>query len=242
LEDCNYAFKEMDKMNDFDVYSMIMLGLLGTGHCLAMCGPLVFAFPASTGRFSPHLFYHLGRAITYIVIGGLMGAMGAVLAEIASTTGADPAVWIAPIQIGLGLVAALFLFVFGLSRLGIIPEPKWLSIASPDKIPGYRKIVKSAALQKRQADMLMLGLMLGLLPCGLSYAAFARALPAGGMLKGAILVAAFAIGTVPGLLILGTGASKIVQRYRKQSDILAGLLMLYMAIKLGLKAGRVLLG
>jgi sulfite exporter TauE/SafE len=49
-------------------------------------------------------------------------------------------------------------------------------------------------------------------------------------------VLAFAIGTIPGLLLLGTGASKIFQRYRKQSDILAGLLMLFMAIKLGIKA------
>jgi sulfite exporter TauE/SafE len=97
-------------------------------------------------------------------------------------------------------------------------------------------VLKSAALQTGKAEMFVLGLMLGLLPCGLSYGAFARAIPTGSVSEGALLVSAFAIGTIPGLLLLGTGASKIFQRYRKQSDILAGLLMLFMGVKLGIKA------
>jgi hypothetical protein len=51
---------------------------------------------------------------------------------------------------------------------------------------------------------------------------------------GAILVFVFALGTVPGLLLLGTGASGLVRRYQKQSDILSGLLMIYMALTLGM--------
>jgi len=220
----------------FDLYSMFMLGILGTAHCIGMCGPLIFAFPASTGKFTPHLFYHMGRTITYVAIGGMMGAIGAGLAGLAAATGGDHMVWIAHIKIVLRLLAALFLFIFGLSRLGIMPEPAWLSVASPDKIPGYRKVVKSAVLQKGQAEMFVLGLMLGFLPCGLSFAAFAGALPTGNPLKGATLVLAFAAGTVPGLLLLGTGASKIVRRYQRPCDILAGLLMIYMAVKLSIKA------
>jgi sulfite exporter TauE/SafE len=221
---------------------MFMLGLLGTGHCIGMCGPLIFAFPSRTGKFVPHLFYHLGRTLTYVVIGGAMGAIGAGLAGIAAATGGNPTAWIDYVKVGLRLLAALFLFIFGLSRLGIIPEPGWLAIATPEKIPGYRKVFKSALLQKGHADMFLIGLMLGFLPCGLSFAAFASALPTGSLFKGAIMVFVFAVGTVPGLLILGTGASKIVQRFRKTSDILAGLLMLYMAIKLAIKAGGAVFG
>jgi sulfite exporter TauE/SafE len=223
-------------MNEIDLYAMFMLGILGTGHCIGMCGPLIFAFPARTAKFSPHVFYHLGRTLTYVAMGGMMGAVGVALAKIASATGSDPQAWIARIQIGLRLLAALFLIIFGLSRLGVLAEPGWLAAASPNKIPGFRKVLKSAALQTGQAEMFILGLMLGLLPCGLSYGAFARALPTGSIFNGALLVLAFAIGTIPGLLLLGTGASKIFQRYRKQSDILAGLLMLYMGVKLSVKA------
>lgn len=224
-----------------DLYSMFMLGLLSTGHCIGMCGPLVFAFPASTGRFLPHVLYHCGRTVTYVMIGFIMGALGGILAGLASLTGADPEIWIINIRIALMLLASLFLAIFGLSRLSLFPEPGWLSIASPEKIPGYKKIIKSALFKKGDFEMLAVGVIMGFLPCGLSFAAFARALPAGGPLKGAALVLAFAVGTIPGLLLLGTGASGIVRRYRRLSDILAGLLMIYMAIKLAWKAVKMLL-
>jgi hypothetical protein len=84
--------------------------------------------------------------------------------------------------------------------------------------------------------MLLIGMMMGLLPCGLSFAAFTRALPTGSPLKGAVMVFAFALGTVPGLLLIGTGASGFARRYQSQSDIFAGLLMIYMAAELAVKA------
>ena len=221
---------------------MFMLGLLSTGHCIGMCGPLVLAFPASTGKFLPHVFYHIGRTITYIVIGFVMGLFGVGLAGMAAIIGGDPVVWIANIKTGLALFAALFLILFGLARLGILPEPAWISIAAPEKIPGYRKVMQSALFQKGDFEMFAVGVIMGFLPCGLSFAAFARALPAGGPIKGALLVFAFALGTIPGLLIIGTGASGIARRYRRLSDILAGLLMIFMAVKLGLKACSTFLG
>ncbi len=53
------------------------LGLLGAGHCVGMCGPLVLAMPAAGGRLSPQLRYHLGRITTYTVIGAALGGLGA---------------------------------------------------------------------------------------------------------------------------------------------------------------------
>jgi len=223
-------------MNHLTFFSMFLLGILGTGHCIGMCGPLVIAFPARSGRFASHLYYHLGRILTYVLIGSIMGGIGAGLAEIAVATGGHYPVWVARIQMGVSFVAALFLLVFGLARLGIITEPGWMVMASPDKIPGYRKLLKTAFANKRQAEMFLTGMMMGLLPCGLSFAAFSRALPSGSPITGAALVFAFALGTVPGLLLLGAGASSFVRRYQSYSDILAGLLMIYMAAELAVKA------
>ena len=223
-------------MNNLTLVPMFMLGILGTGHCIGMCGPLVIAFPARSGRFASHLYYHLGRIFTYVVIGSVMGGIGAGLAEIAAATGGNYPDWVARIQMGVSFLAALFLLVFGLARLGIIGEPGWMAMASPEKIPGYRKLLKSAFSKKRQAEMLLLGMMMGFLPCGLSFAAFSRALPSGGPIHGAAMVFAFALGTVPGLLLLGTGASGFARRYQSHSNILAGLLMIYMAAELAVKA------
>ena len=78
----------------------------------------------------------------------------------------------------------------------------------------------------------LIGLMLGLLPCGLSYAAFARSLAAGSALRGGLLTLMFGIGTLPSLLLLGTGAGSILQRYRRQTELAAGLIMLGMSFML----------
>jgi uncharacterized protein len=225
-------------MNDSALWSMFMLGILGTGHCIGMCGPLVIAFPGRTGKLSAHLFYHLGRIVTYTVIGAAMGGIGSGLAGIAALTGGDYPVWLARIQVGFSILAAIFLMVFGLARLDIVKEPSWMALASPGKIPGYGKVVKSAVSDQGRVHLFLVGSMMGFLPCGLSFAAFSRALAAGGLFKGLTVVFAFALGTVPGLLLLGTGASGLARRYQKQLDIFAGLLMIYMAAELTLKAWR----
>jgi sulfite exporter TauE/SafE len=215
-----------------DLYALFLLGILGTGHCVGMCGPLVFAFPGRTGRMSAHLFYHLGRIGTYTAVGGAMGAVGLGLSQLAGRSGLDPLAWIARLQVGFSLLAAGFLLVFGLARLEIIREPAWMSLAAPDKIPGFGRILRSAG-GRSAGGMLVLGMALGFLPCGLSFAAFARALPAGGLLPGALMTLAFGLGTLPGLLLLGTGASGLARRYRRHSDILSGMVMIAMAASLG---------
>jgi len=225
-------------MNAMTLFSMFMLGILGTGHCIGMCGPLIIAFPGRTGSAAAHLCYHLGRLLIYVAVGMIMGGMGTGLAELAAITGGDYPAWVAKIQIGFSLLAASFLMGFGLVRLDLVREPGWMSLASPGILPGYGKIIKSAVSNPGRVQMFLVGLMMGLLPCGLSFAAFSRALSAGGPFSGALLVFAFALGTLPGLLLLGTGASGLARRYRKHSDILAGLLMIYMAAELALKAWR----
>lgn len=223
-------------MIDADVYALFLLGLLGTGHCLGMCSPLVLAFPARTGSFAAHLLYHLGRVITYTAVGALAGAMGAGLTGAASGSGGSGLEAVARVQVLLSGGAALFMFLFGLSRIGLLPEPKWMSTVNPARLPWFAKVQSGASDRKSVPANFLLGLMLGLLPCGLSYAAFARAIPAGSALRGAVMVLAFGLGTVPGLLLLGTAASAVLRRYRRLSDILSGLLMIGMAATLAADA------
>lgn len=207
----------------YDLVSMGLLGLLGTGHCLGMCGPLVVAFPSRVGSFAAHLFYNLGRVCTYTLVGATLGGLGGTLAKLGG---------LAHLQVGLAALAAVFLLLFGLNRIGLMKEPGVLRAANPKWIPGYG-VVQRAAGSRRPVDMLPLGLVLGLLPCGLSFAAFARALPSGGFAEGGLLVVCFGVGTLPGLLLLGTAASRLMHRYRALFEILAGVLMIAMAVDLG---------
>lgn len=222
-------------MNITDLYSLFLLGLVGTGHCIGMCGPLVFAFPARMGTFAAHLLYHLGRIGTYTAVGGLLGLLGSGLAHM-GTAGSPALDRLSLIQVCFALAAALFLLFFGISRLGLLREPGWMSLAEPSRIPGYGKIVTAVRQDKRPWAIFVLGLIMGFLPCGLSFGAFARALPTTSAVTGAAMLLAFGLGTLPGLLLLGTGASGIFQRYRRASDILAGLLMIAMALRMSIKA------
>ncbi len=222
-------------MDDIDLISLLFLGLLGTGHCVGMCGPLVVAFPGRTGRFSPHVYYHFGRLVTYSGIGALMGSAGAGLVIISAATGGDHLQSMARVQVVLSLLAALFLLYFGLCQLGIFKQPRWMLLVSPDRVPGYRRIVRLAFVNQQTLEMFFTGLLMGLLPCGLSYAAFSRALAAGAPLKGALMLAVFGIGTLPGLLLIGTGATALARRYQRQTDIIAGLLMIAMGLSLIVK-------
>jgi sulfite exporter TauE/SafE len=219
-----------------DTIALFMLGLLGTGHCIGMCGPLVVALPGQTGRFSAHLAYHAGRLSTYAIIGALMGAAGCGLIGLASAVGGNPMVWISRVQLGISLLAGLFLLFFGLSRLGFIVEPRWLAIAMPNRMPGWRRLVSRPAGERSNLDLFLMGLILGGLPCGLSYAAFTKALSGAQVLSGAAMALIFGLGTLPGLLAVGAGAAVFLNRFRQQADMLAGLIMIGMAATLIVKA------
>jgi hypothetical protein len=166
-----------------------------------------------------------------------MGGIGGIL----TGAGGEGALHrLAGIQIGVSLVAAGFLLGFGLIRLGLLHEPEWLNALNPERIPGFRGVMGKTLAADSGTSYLALGLMLGLLPCGLSYAAFTRTLTAGGFAEGSLLALAFAAGTVPCLLLLGTGFSAVARRFRGSSDLLSGVLMILMALDLGYDAAEIL--
>jgi hypothetical protein len=180
--------------------------------------------------------------ITYAAIGALIGGLGAGISFLAGESDLSPLSSIARIQVVFSIAAALFMLAFGLFRLQFLPEPAWMSIASPLKIPGFRRILRAAVDQRSDSHIFLLGLMLGFLPCGLSYAAFARALPSGGAAAGGALAAAFALGTLPGLLLIGTCATRITAIRRRIMDILSGVIMIGMAASLLVDAAQAMLG
>jgi sulfite exporter TauE/SafE len=200
-----------------------------------MCGPLVLALPGRSGHWRAHVFYHLGRISTYTALGAIIGGLGAALSTAAGSAGGG-LLWVVRAQVALSLVAATVLLHLGLARLGVVAEPAWMRLASPSLIPGFRRVKLGSLSARGPSAMLLVGMLLGLLPCGLSYAAFARALPAGGAGPGAMLVAAFGVGTVPGLFLVGTVASQVARRHARMFDLLSGVLLIGMAAVLAADA------
>jgi hypothetical protein len=210
-----------------------MLGILGSGHCIGMCGPLAVAFPGQSGRFSAHLLYHGGRVLTYALIGAVMGALGGGWGALAG--GAWVPAGLARLQVWFSLLVALALLLLGLFRLGILREPDWLSV-TPSTATGERAALFRGARAGRPGALLVTGMLMGTLPCGLSYAAFVRTLAAGGWAHGAWQAFAFGLGTLPALLLVGTAAMGLLRRHRRLSDAVAGVCMVAMAADVGADA------
>ncbi len=219
-------------VHGLNLTAMFVLGFLGTGHCLGMCGPLVVALPGRVGTWSAHLLYHAGRIGAYAVGGGVRGALGGWRGG--GAEGGDVLTGATQVQLIVAVFAVLFLLLFGLNRLGVLAEPAWLGGLDPQRLPGFGPVYRSVLHGSRLSGLLLCGLMLGLLPCGLSYAAFAAALASGGFLSGGLMCLAFGLGTLPGLLALGSGLGLLIRRFRRQTEMIAGLIMIAMALFLSL--------
>ncbi|WP_018139437.1 MULTISPECIES: sulfite exporter TauE/SafE family protein [unclassified Thioalkalivibrio] len=180
----------------------LAVGILGGVHCLGMCGGIVGAISLGHGRRGPGfdllLAYNLGRMGSYVIAGALAGWLGATL------LGGLPAG-----QAILQGIAAVFLVLLGLYIGGW-----WPVLARLEQAGGvvWRRIepLGRRFLPVRNAGQaLLVGGLWGWLPCGLVYSVLAWSLSAGGATEGALLMAAFALGTLPNLLLMGVFAARM---------------------------------
>lgn len=170
--------------------SALMLGLLGGFHCLGMCGPIAFALPlpgrGKASRLAFSLLYQAGRITTYALIGALFGVFG---------KGLQLAGFQQRLSILIGVIMLVLLFTPRL-KLGDKVNSEMFGLVS------WLKKKMGFYLRKRSASTLwVLGMLNGLLPCGLVYMALFGAVSAGSPVYGAQFMALFGLGTLP--LMLG---------------------------------------
>jgi sulfite exporter TauE/SafE len=178
--------------------SAVVVGLLGSTHCLGMCGGIVAALNLGTGVETPgkrkslfgyNLLYNFGRIISYGLVGLVAGSLGSELLH------ANPAAG--------RLLAAAFMVA-----LGLYLANWWRGLAVLEKF-GQKLWRRIQPLSQRllpvrnPGQAFLLGLLWGWLPCGLVYAVVAWALTAGSAIEGALLMLGFGIGTLPAMLVAG---------------------------------------
>lgn len=176
--------------------ALFIVGLLGGGHCAGMCGGIVGALSLQAPRQGAaallvQLAYNLGRITSYVTAGLIAGWLGQAANNLLA------------LQNGLYLFASLMLVAMGLYLLGLT------QFLAPLERGGQRLWRRIQPLTGRFlpvrgiAQALPLGLLWGWLPCGLVYSALTTALAAGSAAKGALLMLAFGLGTLPNLLLAG---------------------------------------
>lgn len=201
---------------------ILATGLLGSGHCLGMCGPIVWAY---AGRLSPespwsarmalHLAYNLGRVGMWVFLGMVLGLLGGMLSGLV------------PLGRVLALGGGAAMILLGVANLGLLPLRFRLEGQGGNPVwRFYRRLFQVLIGEGSLSGKFALGLANGLLPCGLSYALLARAAATGSPVEGGLVMLAFGLGTVPALL----GAGLVLGRFRlpRWSERLAALAVLVM--------------
>ena len=181
-----------------------MAGLAGSGHCLGMCGGILAAL-AVTGpavsagqRFRLNLAYHIGRIITYTLLGLLAGAAS----QAALFTALKPHLyWLFAVANGMVIIIGLAT-AFGLRRLS-------LAMLDGAGWRGMSRVLGRAACQATARAFLLAGLVMGLLPCGLIYGVLISAATGGSWSLGGGMLLAFGLGTLPALLAYGQVATAL---------------------------------
>lgn len=194
------GFEILSQLNEGHVgYGLIfIIGLLAGFHCVGMCGGLVVTYTANHLKTKenrslwPHFQYNAGRFLSYTIIGGILGSIGAFFAI-------NPVV-----EGGLMLLAGAFMILMGLNLLTHWSILEKIKLRTPQFIAKYlyRKETKSKG-------PFLIGLMNGLMPCGPLQAMQLYALTTGSFMEGALSMGIYALGTIPMMFGLGAFISRI---------------------------------
>ncbi|XQP82950.1 MAG: sulfite exporter TauE/SafE family protein [Candidatus Pollutiaquabacter aromativorans] len=187
------------------LYSALIVGFVGSLHCVGMCGPIALSLPlqdkASWRFLFGRLMYNSGRVVTYTFLGVLAGLIGHTIAM----AGFQRYLSIAS---GLLILLAVAVPVIAryLERLSA-SSAKWTGVIRS----GFRKLFSSHSGTR----LFAIGLVNGLLPCGMVYLAVAAAVATGDVVSSATYMFLFGLGTVPAMFAMTVAGSFFGFRFQK---------------------------
>ena len=192
----------------------LLAGLIGSPHCVAMCG----GFAAACIR-SPRgaVAWHLGRLTTYAVLGALAALFGRLLPG--------------PPWVSAALSALLVVWFAG-ALAGLVPEPRLI-------LPGLGNTMQRLMMNDAPVSRFTFGLANGLLPCGLVFAALALPVALGSAPLGALAMVLFGLGTVPALAALATGLAQLLRQGLWRRRVLAAGILIVGLWSIATRAGWV---
>ncbi|MBN2567379.1 sulfite exporter TauE/SafE family protein [Candidatus Woesearchaeota archaeon] len=209
---------------------LFAVGLLTGFHCVAMCGGFVVSYTAHGAQKGVrparlHLMYAVGKTVSYTVIGAAFGLLGSIIAFTPAMRGVA------------GVLAGLFLIVFGLKMLNIFPSLRRFGLRMPSAVARF-----AGTTSRRHSSPLVIGLLNGLMiACGPLQAIYIMAAGTGSMLEGAKLLFVFGLGTLPVLLGFGYVTSIISSRATTKILKASGALVIVLGIVM-LNTGLALTG
>ncbi|MEL7118736.1 MAG: sulfite exporter TauE/SafE family protein [Bacteroidota bacterium] len=201
-------------------WTAFMMGLIGSLHCVGMCGPIALALPYHSEyklqTIGNILLYQFGRILTYSLIGLVLGTlgMGLVLAGMQTY-----------LSLGLGIVLLLAV-IFSINL-----ERQFLKLPFLNRLNFWVKSQLGQLMKKGSGSKLFLvGLLNGLLPCGLVYMAVVGALTTSNSTSGALYMASFGLGTLPLMLATSLAGQFIGISWRRKMRSLVPVFLVLIAM------------
>ena len=199
-------------------------GLLGSAHCFGMCGGISGLFAVNVNiaamrtQFSRALAYNLGRILTYAFLGVVVATIG----KTAVSSIPDLA---APVRLASGILIIL---------VGLQVAFNWRILAAVENAGAklWRRVAPAAkglVPVESLVQALGLGLIWGLLPCGLVYSVLLIAASTAAPASGGLVMVVFGLGTMPAMIATGVSASKLSQ-FMSRRRLGAGLLIVLLGI------------
>jgi sulfite exporter TauE/SafE len=187
----------------------LVAGLVGSGHCVLMCGGIAGALELSTrrggacsgGALRYPCLYNLGRIASYATAGAIAGGLGGGALALANLPRARSA---------FALLAALVVIVVGLRLAAELRQFGALDRAGAAAWRRIAPLTRGLFPVNTPVRAFGVGLAWGWLPCGMAYAMLAAAWLSGSAFSGAAIMAMFGIGTLPAMLALGGGAARLL--------------------------------
>ncbi len=186
-------------------FVVLMVGLVaGVSTCMALVGGLVLGISArhaeahpeisAKQKFTPHLYFNLGRILGFGLLGGMLALLGSVVQPSAGTLGF------------MTIIIGGVMIFLGLKLVEIFPVLKDKSISLPKSISKFLGIHKEQKEYSHKGSFIT-GALTFFLPCGFTQAMQLYAVSSGSFFDGALIMSLFALGTAPGLLGIGGLAS-----------------------------------
>ncbi len=186
-----------------ELLAAFTLGLFGSLHCIGMCGPLMLVVPSNTEHRRRYLLerivYTVGKAVTYGLLGAVLGFAGRSL--------------VMSIQQNLSIIIGISLLITVAIPLGL--QSKLEKFSPLRHLYSFVKTRFSSLMKRRgTATLVMMGMLNGLLPCGLVYTALIGATVVADVWHSAAFMMVFGIGTMPALLVVAMSGKLISVKYR----------------------------
>ena len=200
--------------------SALVLGLMGSFHCAGMCGPIAIALPLYGNSIPQKIFggtlYNLGRTLTYGVMGAIFGLLG---------QGVEMIGFQQKISVIMGAIMIISVVFPSLFRNQYNMDKSWFSLVGK-----LKKSIGKLFSVRTFSSLFFIGLLNGLLPCGLVYMAIAGAIGTGEVVLGSLYMIMFGLGTIPMMLSIAIAGNILNAAIRQKINRLIPVLVVVVGI------------